>query len=354
MAKRKKKQPKTPLWLLTVPALLFLGACVILLFSIRISCPPKDSLPQQTPAPTLPKPTRSPLPVVIDYEAVHSTLINVWFHEEEVMRQMQLEEYLIGVVAAEVPASYSMEALKAQAVAARSYSLHAISHGGCNSHPEANICTNSACCQSYRREDQLRERWGEEYAYYHSCIDVAVMETAGQVALYKGSPIDAMYHASSGGYTEDSEHVYANAIPYLRGVPSPHEEGSRLSGEKRFSFEELVAKVNESRPEAQLTAENIAEQVKILSFYESGRVESLQLGQTQISGKQARKLFSLDSSLFTLTISQGEAIFYTKGFGHGVGMSQSGANGMAIDGKKYDEILKHYYTGIDIGIIGQY
>lgn len=355
--RRKKRRYVVINWGITAPLVLLLVATILLIMGISKACSNRALRAEATgtPEPTaVPEPTRSPVPVVVDYESVHSTWIKVWFDDTGELRDMLLEEYLFGVVAAEVPASYSMEALKAQTVAARTYSLYSISHGGCNTNSDADICTSSSCCQAYRTEAQLRERWGEEYAYYRSCIEKALMDTAGEVLLYNNKPIDAMYHASSGGYTENSENVYANEIPYLRSVESPHEVGSRLSGEKTYTLADFVAAANGAKPDANLTAETISEQVKILSNYPSGRVEKMQLGNVEITGKQARKMFSLDSALFTLEITDTEIIFHTKGFGHGVGMSQSGANGMALDGADYKTILLHYYTGVTLGVIGQY
>lgn len=355
--RRKKRRYVVINWGITAPLVLLIVATILLIMGISKACSNRALRAEAagTPEPTaMPEPTRSPIPVVVDYESVHSTWIKVWFDDTGELRDMLLEEYLFGVVAAEVPASYSMEALKAQTVAARTYSLYSISHGGCNTNSDADICTSSSCCQAYRTEEQLKERWGEEYAYYHSCIDKALMDTAGEVLLYNNKPIDAMYHASSGGYTENSENVYANEIPYLRSVESPHEVGSRLSGEKTYTLADFVAAANGARPDANLTVETIGEQVKILSTYPSGRVEKMQLGNVEITGKQARKMFSLDSAMFTLEITDTEITFYTKGFGHGVGMSQSGANGMALEGADYKTILLHYYTGVTLGVIGQY
>ena len=356
--KRKRKKNRVVIinWGVGAPLTLLLVALILLGMGIAKACSNRAQAAQSAviPQTEAPVPTRSPIPVTIDYEAVHSTWIKVWFDDTGELRDMQLEEYLMGVVAAEVPASYALEAIKAQAVAARTYSLYAISHGGCATNAAADICTNSGCCQAYRTEEALKERWGEEYAYYHSCIAAAIMDTAGQVLLYDGKPIDAMYHASSGGYTENSENVYANAIPYLRGVESPKEVGSRLSGERTYTRENFVQAANGANPDANLEADKLEEQVKILSAYPSGRVEKLQLGAVEITGKQARKMFSLDSAMFTVEITADSVIFHTKGFGHGVGMSQSGANGMALEGANYKCILTHYYTGVTIGRMGQY
>ena len=349
------------MYLINWKMLLFLAASlVVLILAIRgfvKACAGAEDASSQagpTAEPIAAQPTRSPLPVVIDYEAVHSTWIKVYFADEGAVRDMLLEEYLIGVVAGEVPASYAYEAIKAQAVAARTYSLYSIQKHGCNSCDEADICTSSSCCQAYCTDERMKEKWGEEYAYYYSVIASAVMDTAGEVLLYDGKVIDALYHASSGGFTEDSEHVYSNAIPYLRSVESPHEVGSRLEGEKTFTRQAFVSLVNGAFPNAGLEEDKLFSQVEIMSTYASGRVELLRLGDEGVTGKQARKVFGLDSSLFTVEVTEEQVIFYTKGFGHGVGMSQSGANGMALDGADYKTILLHYYTGVTIGVIGQF
>ena len=267
---------------------------------------------------------------------------------------MLLEEYILGVVAGEMPASYGLEALKAQVVAARTYTLYSIQHGGCKTNPNADICTSSSCCQTYRTEAQMHKTWSTRYTYNYSLLAKAVMDTAGEVLLYKGKVIDAMYHGASGGWTENSENVYSNAIPYLRSVECAHEIGSRQTGEVTYARATFVEKVNGARPNAHMTEENLEDQVKTLSLYPSGRVEKLQLGEDVITGKTARKIFGLDSSMFTVEVTDSEVIFHTKGFGHGVGMSQAGANGMAADGADYKAILLHYYTGVSIGVIGQY
>jgi stage II sporulation protein D len=180
------------------------------------------------------------------------------------------------------------------------------------------------------------------------------MDTAGEVMLYNGKPINAMYHAASGGWTEDSENVYGSTFAYLRSVESPHEIGSRQTGEVRYHRGTFVEKVNGARPNANMEEDKLEEQLKVLSLYPSGRVEKLQLNQDEVTGRTARKLFGLDSAMFTVEVTSDEVIFRTKGFGHGVGMSQAGANGMASDGADYRTILLHYYTGVSLGVIGQF
>ncbi len=268
--------------------------------------------------------------------------------------ELDMQDYLLGVLAAEMPASFHMEALKAQAVACRTYTMYSIRHGGCKTNPSADVCTSSSCCQTYRSDAKLRRSWGNTYTYRYSVIAKAVMDTAGVVMLYNGKPINAMYHAASGGWTEDSENVYGSTFAYLRSVESPHEIGSRQTGEVRYHRGTFVEKVNGARPNAHMEEDKLEEQLKVLSLYTSGRVEKLQLNEDVITGRTARKLFGLDSAMFTVEITGDEVIFHTKGFGHGVGMSQAGANGMASDGADYKTILSHYYTGVSFGVIGQY
>lgn len=362
MSKQKKRRRShkrqtiyTLQWPLLLGALVLLLSLVLLAVSVIKACTlPTGEAVTQVQEPILALPTRSPIPVEVDFEKVHSTRIKVFFPDEGEVRDMLLEEYLMGVVAGEMPASYGLEAVKAQAVAARTYSLYAIQKSGCATNPNADICTSSSCCQTYNSDSKQRSKWGDSYPYYHSVIAKAVMDTAGEVMLYDGKVIDAMYHGASGGWTEDSENVYKNAIPYLRSVPSPHEIGSRQTGTVTYGREEFAQRTNNSRPNAQVEADKLEQELEILSVYPSGRVKELRLGSDIISGNTARKVFGLDSAMFTLELTNTQVIFSTKGFGHGVGMSQAGANGMAADGAGYRDILTHYYTGVTIERIGEY
>ncbi len=354
---RKKQKVYTIHWPILLGLMALLVAVVLLAVGVVRACalPEGDAFSAvETPEPIIAAPTRSPIPVDVNFTKVHKTHVKVFFPDEGEIRDMLLEEYLMGVVSGEMPASYGLEAVKAQAVAARTYTLYSIQHGGCKTNPNADICTSSSCCQTYNSEKREHEKWGDQYPYYHSVIAKAVMDTAGEVMLYKNKVIDAMYHGASGGWTENSENVYSNAIPYLRSVESAHEIGSRQTGEVRYHPGTFVEKVNGACPNAHMTLEGLKDQIKILSLYPSGRVEKLQLNEDVITGKTARKIFGLDSSMFTVELTEDEVIFHTKGFGHGVGMSQAGANGMAADGADYRTILLHYYTGVSIGVIGQY
>ncbi len=211
----------------------------------------------------------------------------------------------------------------------------------------ADICTDSSCCQAYTAPEELTSNWGENAHRYMDKLTEAVYSTDGQVILYNGSPIEALYHSSAGGRTEDAQNVFSSALPYLVGVESPGEEGSKYHGEQEYSLKEFAAAVNKKWPKAKLDRKKLPSQVEILSRYDSGQVEKLRLNKVTVSGKDLRKLFDLNSANFTIDISD-TVLIRTVGYGHGVGMSQYGARAMALEGADYKEILTHYYTGVEI------
>lgn len=277
--------------------------------------------------------------------------VRVYDHREEQLLSSELEAYLAHVVAAEMPASFAEEALKAQAVAARTYTVYTADHGGCTAHG-ADVCTDSGCCQAYASEARLRESWGEAYEANWDKVSAAVRDTRGLVLLYEGRPIDALYHSASGGATEDSENVFRHAEPYLRSVESANESGTaRLAGTVAVTDAAFVKRINAAYPAAKLTKDGLSESVRVMETTAAGRVQLLKIGRAAATGREMRALFGLDSTLFTLEMRDGQVLFHTKGFGHGVGMSQTGANGMALGGRTFDEILLYYYTGVTIGSI---
>ncbi len=261
------------------------------------------------------------------------------------VREMALDDYLFGVVAAEMPAAYEEEALKAQAVAARTYTLYRMEHGGC-ARTGADVCTDSGCCQSYADADELRRRWGENGALYEDKLKSAIRATEGEVLLYGGELPETLYHAASGGVTEDSENVFAAARGYLRSVESANESGSaHLTDTFSFTREEFAAALNRAFPGAKLTAAALEKDVEVLSRFTSGRVDAVRLGRVRATGRQVRAALGLSSAWFTLEFRKNGVKVSTRGYGHGVGLSQAGANGMAQAGASYAEILAHYYTG---------
>lgn len=279
--------------------------------------------------------------------------INVYMTASGNVEKIKFEEYVKGVVAGEMPSSFEEEALKAQAVAARTYSLSKVLRSGesgfPDAHPTAPLC-DDVHCQVYRSEASLRAIKGEAFmneGYKKICR--AVDETAGQLMYYNGELVSqALFHSSSGGRTENSEDVFASSVPYLRSVPSPYEDGATHENESRtFSLIEIASALNSLYTD-RFTGNFTAGDIKIKARTDGGRVESIVIGNASYSGREIREALSLPSADFSVSASGNYATFTTSGYGHGVGMSQYGANGMARKGYKYDEILKHYYTGITI------
>ncbi|MBR1455784.1 MAG: stage II sporulation protein D [Oscillospiraceae bacterium] len=256
--------------------------------------------------------------------------------------EMELEDYLQGVVAAEMPASFEPEALKAQAVAARTYALYCAAAG---KHGEADVCTDPGCCQAWQDEAALREKWGADYERNCEKLRQAAAETAGAYLSYEGRPVFAAFHASSAGATEDCGRVWS-PLPYLVSVPSP-ESAETVPGyvsELACAPLDLRDVLLSACPEADFTGPPES-WIGPLTRDGSGRVESLELGGVVFSGVRLRSLFSLRSTAFTLAYTDGYFVFTVTGHGHGVGMSQYGAEVMAAQGADYAQILAHYYPG---------
>ena len=253
--------------------------------------------------------------------------------------KVSMADYLIGVVAAEMPASFAPEALKAQAVAARTYILDRAAHP-VEAHRDAAVCDDPGCCCAYVSEDEMRDNWGADYRRNLRRIRSAVRETDGQVLTWAGEPIRAVFHSSSGAMTEASEALWG-AVPYLVSVSSP-ETAADVPG-----FETTVTVSAEEAKKALETVlpEDPAAWLGEIVRDDSGRVETITIGERTLSGAEARSLFHLRSTNFTAECADGNLVFHVIGSGHGVGMSQYGANVMAQQGALYAEILAHYYPG---------
>lgn len=272
-------------------------------------------------------------------------LITVYDSERGVM-ELEIEDYLVHVVAGEMPAVFEEEALKAQAVAARTFTEKRIT-GGSKCKSGCDVCTDPGCCQAFAFTTSLERAWGEDFEKYYEKIVTAVSSTRGEVLVNDGKLITALYHSSSGGMTENSEEVFAVALPYLVSVVSEGEEKqSCYSSEKLIPYDVFMDTVNSVYPEAAM--EDPEADIAVWGRTESGRVKLVQLGGTVVSSQQFRSLFDLHSTNFTFEFVENAVKITCLGYGHGVGMSQCGANAMAERGCTYREILKHYYTGVDI------
>lgn len=278
--------------------------------------------------------------------------VKVYINSEDKVVTMDLEDYVKGVVSAEMPATFEIEALKAQAVAARTYTVQKIisSRQGKNDHSNgADICTDFAHCQAWRSKEQLKEVWGFfGYLKYWSKISKAVDSTKYMIITYDGEIINPLFHSTSGGKTENSEQVFSTKMPYLRSVISLGEESSpRFETKVGFKFDEFKQKLKTIASDIMLEKKDI-KNTNVLEISEGGHIMRIRIGNKEFSGKEIRNLFSLNSTNFTIKMDGDKIIFDTKGYGHGVGMSQYGANYLAGQGKNFMEILKHYYTGVEI------
>lgn len=266
------------------------------------------------------------------------------------VEEMDMDAYLIGVLRGEMPASFEMEALKAQAVAARTYTLHKMSGGSAN-HPEADACDDVNCCKAWVSGETAAKNWGMAAPHYEEKLRAAVSETDGEVILYDNEPVLAVFHSSSAGSTRPAGEVWQQDLPYLRSVVSPEDESTvpNYRSEAVFSLTDFKERFIARYPAADFSAAPSNWFTNIRQT-ENGSVLSLQVGGEEVSGTQLRSLLDLRSAAFTIDFSETEVIFSVTGYGHGVGMSQYGANVLAGEGKTYREILAHYYVGTTIGV----
>ena len=274
--------------------------------------------------------------------------------------EMELEEYIKGVLAAEMPADFDMEALKAQAVAARTFAygrLAGVYKSKLGVHDGADICTDSAHCQAWSSKETAMKKWSIFFAARNwGKIEKAVNETKGMIVVYDGNIANTLFHASSSGRTENSEEVWSGtSVPYLRSVESNGEEASKGYITSVLIEASVVAeKLRKAYPEVELE-EDIIKSIKIVDYTTGGRVKSLKIGNITLKGTEFRTLLGLRSADFVVKMAEENRLkITTTGHGHGVGMSQWGANSLAKKGGTYIEILKHYYTGVDIISINDY
>jgi stage II sporulation protein D len=255
---------------------------------------------------------------------------------------VQLENYLVGVVAAEMPAEFKDEALKAQALTARTYIVKKLLGKDDIGVPKGAQVTDTQIHQVYKSDDELRKEWGVNYEWKKKKVLAAVRATSGNILTYKGEAITATFFSTSNGYTENSEDYWAGNIPYLRSVSSPWDKNSPKFNSQKV----MTVKAFEAGLGVKLgTGPNIG---KILELTEGKRVGKVDFNGKVLTGKDIREKLVLRSSDFVWERKGSNIVITTKGFGHGVGMSQYGANGMAEEGKDYQEIVKHYYQGVEI------
>ena len=273
--------------------------------------------------------------------------ITVW--DGETVETLALDEYLQGVVASEMPALFPEEALKAQAVAARTYALNRASVTPDKSHNGAMLCTNPAHCKAYKPLAVAAANWGISREQYSDKIINAVSSTDGEILLYDGKPISAVFHSASAGKTERAADVWGSDVPYLQSVESfGEQEAPAYYGTVEIPADEFKAAFEKKWSGGDFS-EAPDKWFKNSTRSEAGGVVSVYVGGVKLSGNQVRSLVGLRSANFTVKFKDGKLIFDTLGYGHCVGMSQYGARAMAKQGKNYREILSWYYKGISFG-----
>jgi len=286
----------------------------------------------------------------------------VYFHGEGIIRNMDLEEYIKGVVAAEMPASFHHEALKAQAVAARTYTVKRMTALGGSpnlDHPEVDVCTDSTHCQAWVSDEDFRKNLKGQfgmfgYKKYLENVYQAVDETQGLILVYRDEIIDPLFHSTSGGFTENSEQVFSAMVPYLRSVSSPYEEHSpKLTDRVEMKAADFVRTLRQKFDGLKIDAKDIPSAIRVMETSQGGKVISVRIGNRVVSGREVRAALGLNSTDFKIGYEGDTVVITTTGYGHGVGMSQYGADGMANRGDTFDRILRHYYTGVDIKRIGE-
>lgn len=257
-----------------------------------------------------------------------------------------LEEYVRGVVAAEMPIDFELEALKAQAIAARTYIVKKIIKNEYENLPDGAIVTDTTKHQVFLSEEELKRNWGSNYTEKISKLNQVVNETQGQVIVYNDQPIDALYFSTSNGFTENSEDYYQVEVPYLKSVESNWDVSSpKFETKKTISFaeaEEILA------IEAVVMSSTDSTWIEIIEKTDGNRVKKIRIGNSYYTGREIRELFNLSSSDFTVEVTGDGLVFHTNGFGHGVGMSQYGANGLAQVGTSAEDIIKYYYTDVEM------
>lgn len=275
--------------------------------------------------------------------------IKLLHQDNEKVEEIALDEYLYGVVAGEMPASFEEEALKAQAVVARTYTIYKIVNND-GKHKDADICDSSVCCQAWISKEERLEKWKENVRdeYWNKIVN-AVNSTQGKIITYENKPINAFFHSNSGGETEAPINVWGGSgYPYLQSVSTAGEDAySQYKSEAEFSKKEFEKKIKEEHNDFKIDF-NKKDCINVKEYTEGNRVKTIKIGNLELSGVEVRNIFDLRSANFKVNISDDKIKFEVLGYGHGVGMSQTGADSMAKEGKNYEDIIHHFYTGVEI------
>lgn len=264
-----------------------------------------------------------------------------------IVEDVAIDTYLCNVVSAEMPADFDIEALKTQAIVARTYTIYKIRN---KKHENADICDSSNCCQAWISKEDRLARWDESLRESNwNKIEEAVNDTKGKIITYQNEPINAFFHSNSGGKTEVPVNVWGGSgYPYLQTVETSGEDSyTQYASEVILTEQELLDKLKTKYSDIAIDFSNLQD-IKILEYTDSNRVKTVKFGNHNISGVEARTLLGLKSANFSITQENGKIKFSVKGYGHGVGMSQTGADSMAKQGNSAEQIIHHFYTDVEI------
>jgi len=274
--------------------------------------------------------------------------VPVYRSQQKEIEEIPLEEYVVGVVASEMPAEFELEALKAQALAARTYIVKKLMTGKNVGTPEGSIVTDTQLHQVYKSKEELKRIWGRDYDWKIKKVTEAVAETKGQILTYDNQPIDASFFSTSNGYTENSEAYWTNSLPYLKSVESPWDVNSpKFYDSKVFSIADFENKLG-------VRIGNDGSVGKVIERTPGKRVAVVEINGKKLTGREVREKLDLKSTDFSWERKGNQIIVKTKGYGHGIGMSQYGANFMAEEGKTFKDIVTHYYQGIEVSSADQF
>ena len=289
------------------------------------------------------------IPDTMPYDYNEYSTIKLLHTKTNTIEELPLDEYLYGVVSAEMPVDFDIEALKAQAIVARTYTIHKIMDNQ-SKHGEANICDDPSCCQAWITKEERMQKWEAEKCEDNwNKIVLAVSGTKGMIITYDGKPINAFFHSNSGGTTEVPVNVWGGGseYPYLQTVETAGEDAyTQYSSEVEVSRDEFVKKMKQKYSDFSINFDD-EECVKVVEYTSGGRIKTIRIGNHNLSGVEIRSIFSLKSANFIIEIGE-NVRFKVTGYGHGVGMSQTGADSMARQGYMCEDIIKHFYTGVEI------
>lgn len=322
-------------YLMTFLALCFL---IPILFTKSFQKAQETNIPQNEEV--IPK-------VTYDYKKYKT--VKLYHKKTKKVEELSLDEYLYGVVSSEMPASFEEEALKAQAVVARTFTLYKIVHNS-KKHENADICDDSTCCQAWISKEDRLARWDDsKKTEYWNKIVKAVNTTQGKMITYNNEPINAFFHSNSGGTTEAPINVWGGSgYPYLKAVTTSGEDAySQYASNVTVTQKQFTETIQKVHKDFKIDFSK-KDCIKVKEYTEGNRVKTIQVGNLSLSGVEMRTLFGLRSANFKITMEKQNIKFEVTGYGHGVGMSQTGADSLAKQGKTYEEIIHHFYTGVEV------